>query len=162
MSRLLSAIIGFLILQSMALAADSVWSGWLGPNRDGWVADFQPPVEWPERLNKTWQVDVGTGYGSPLVAGDRVYQHARQGEDEVLWCFDLKTGKTEWRKSYSVPFKAAGGGEWHGTGPKSSPVLADGRVFTMSILGDLSAWSAENGDLLWRSCLLYTSDAADE
>ena len=38
---------------------------------------------------------MGTGYGSPLVANGYVYQHARQGEDEVVWCINLKTGKAK-------------------------------------------------------------------
>jgi outer membrane protein assembly factor BamB len=48
------------------------------------------------------------GYGTPLVAGQRVYQHARQGEEEVVWCFDLASGKRIWRKSYKNPFKIGG------------------------------------------------------
>ena len=131
-------------------AADEYWPGWLGPKRDGWVADFQPPEEWPSRLQQKWQVKVGTGYGSPLVANGYVYQHARQGEDEVVWCINLKTGKAKWRKNHRTPFKMGGGGERHGKGPKSSPVYADGRVFAMSITGNLSAFDAESGKLLWR------------
>jgi outer membrane protein assembly factor BamB len=131
-------------------AADEYWPGWLGPNRDGWVADFQPPEEWPSRLQQKWQVKVGAGYGSPLVANGYVYQHARQGEDEVVWCIDLKTGKAKWRKNHRTPFKMGGGGERHGKGPKSSPAYADGRVFAMSITGNLSAFDAESGKLLWR------------
>lgn len=68
-----------------------LWPGWLGPNRDGWVPHFQPPQAWPEKLQEIWQTEVGTGYGSPLVADGLVYQHARQGEDEVVWCLELKT-----------------------------------------------------------------------
>ena len=102
-------------------AEESDWTGWLGPNRDGWVADFQPPDHWPQTLTKQWQVDVGTGYGTPLVVGDRLFQHARQEEDEVVWCVSLSSGKVVWRKSYAVPFKMGGGGERHGKGPKSNP-----------------------------------------
>ena len=131
--------------------AEVDWPGWLGAQRNGWVSAFTAPTRWPERLKKGWQVEVGTGYGSPLVSGGRVYQHARQGDDEVLWCIDLKTGAVKWRKSYATPFKIGGGGERHGKGPKSSPVLADGRVFTMSITGTLTAWDADSGKLLWRS-----------
>jgi outer membrane protein assembly factor BamB len=139
-----------LLAEALPAEADAYWPGWLGPNRNGWVSDFPPPTRWPEKLKRGWQVEVGTGYGSPLVANGRVYQHARQGNDEVVWCFDLKTGVTKWRKSYAVPFKIGGGGERHGKGPKSSPALADGRVFTMSITGILSAWDADSGKLLWR------------
>lgn len=132
------------------LARGEDWTGWLGPQRDGWVADYQPPAQWPDKLSMAWRAEVGTGYGSPLVVGDRVYQHARQGTDEVVWCFDRQSGESHWRQSFSVPFKVAGGGEYHGKGPKSSPVLADGRLFTMSITGMLSAFDASSGKLLWQ------------
>ncbi len=135
--------------QELAVA-DVVWPGWRGPKRNGWVSGFQPPARWPERLKKSWQVEVGIGYGSPLVAGGRVYQHARQGDDEVVWCLDLETGAVEWRKRYAAPFKVGGGAEFHAKGPKSSPTLADGRLFTLSIAGVLTAWDAATGERLWR------------
>ncbi len=128
----------------------SSWPGWLGPERNGWVEGFQAPKVWPKELKRVWQAKVGAGYGSPLVADGRVYQHARQGEDEVVWCLDLKTGAVKWRKSHATPFKIGGGAERHGKGPKSSPTIADGRVFVMSITGTLSAWDADSGKLLWR------------
>ena len=130
--------------------AEIYWPGWRGPGRDGWVSDFQPPSQWPAQLEQVWQVDVGTGYSSPVVSGTRVYQHARQGEDEVVWCRDLVTGELIWRQSYPAPFKIGGGGERHGKGPKSSSALGDGVLVTMSISGILSAWNADSGELLWR------------
>ena len=149
---------GFAVLISLAgvcqaqvsSSRDVYWPGWLGPGRDGWVDVFKAPSRWPEKLQRGWRVKVGTGYGSPLVAAGRVYQHARQGEAEVVWGFDLETGKVKWKKSYSAPFKIGGGGERHGKGPKSCPVLADGRLFTMSISGVLTAWDAASGKELWR------------
>jgi len=131
-------------------AADLVWPGLLGPQRDGWVEHFKIPVRWPKQLKKEWSVEVGAGYGTPLVEGQRVYQHARQGEEEVVWCVDLASGKQIWRKSYKNPFKIGGGGERHGKGPKSCPVMADGRLFTLSITGMIHAWDVESGSLLWR------------
>ena len=132
------------------LAHDFEWPGWLGPKRDGWVRGVKAPAKWPAKLTKKWSVQAGTGYGSPLVSKGRVYQHARQGEDEVLWCFDLATGKKIWRRAIKVPFKIAGGGDFHGKGPKSSPALANGRIFTMGITGVLTTWDAKTGAVLWR------------
>ncbi len=133
-----------------ASATQPHWPGWLGPDRNGWVRDFRPPVSWPKQLKKVWQREVGTGYGSPLVSGGFVFQHARQGEEEALWCLDLETGAVQWRKSHPVPFRMGGGGEWHGKGPKSSPALTGGRIFTMSITGVLSAYETASGKKLWR------------
>ena len=142
------------LLTTIALPAEVLseerWPGWLGPNRDGWVSEFQAPATWPKELKSVWQLQVGTGYGSPLLDGDVVYQHARVGEDEVVWCVDLSNGKVLWRQSYPTPFTIGGGAERHGKGPKSSPILADGRLFTFSITGVLSAWDSKTGKLLWQ------------
>jgi outer membrane protein assembly factor BamB len=149
-SMIATIVLSTAVWQSVS-AAEVHWPGWLGPKRDGWVSNFTPPAKWPETLQQKWQIEVGTGYSSPLVASGRVYQQSRQGEDEVVLCVELGSGKVLWQQKYNVPFKIGGGGERHGKGPKSSPVLADGRLFTMSIRGDLSAWDASSGKLLWRS-----------
>lgn len=147
--NLLNTLLLWPLLCHSTVTSATEWTGWLGPERNGWVAGFQPPEKWPEQLQHIWQVPVGTGYGTPLVSGDRIYQHARQGEEEVLWCLSLKTGDTIWRTTTTTPFKMGGGGESHGKGPKSNPILADGRIFTMSITGVLSAFDASNGRPLW-------------
>ncbi|MFP6892303.1 MAG: hypothetical protein VCA18_01045, partial [Opitutales bacterium] len=105
-------------------AAEDYWPGWLGPKRDGRVSDFRSPKKWPAKLTKVWTVKVGAGYGSPLVAKGKVWQHAREGEDEVIHCLDLATGKSQWSQRYPTPFKIGGGADRHGKGPKSSPVYA--------------------------------------
>ena len=56
---------------------------WRGANRDGVVAAFTPPATWPETLTQRWKIDVGTGYATPLVVGNRVYVFSRQGDNEV-------------------------------------------------------------------------------
>ena len=43
-------------------------------------------------LTKRWQVEVGPGYATPVIVGDRVFMFSRQGEDEVLTAFDAGTG----------------------------------------------------------------------
>ena len=146
-------VCGLILFGALSLARSSAeassWTGWLGPDQAGQAQGFDTPDVWPEKLHEHWRVEVGEGYSTPLVVGKRIFQHARQGEDEVLWCLDRKTGMEVWRKSMPVEFVAGRNGERHGLGPKSTPTYADGRVFTMSITGALSAWSAEDGELLW-------------
>ena len=138
------------VITDDVLRADDRWTGWMGPDRDGQVSDFEPPEKWPKSLKQVWSVDVGIGYGSPLVIDNRIYQHARQGNQEVVWCLNRADGSTLWREAFSVEFRTAPGGEYHENGPKSSPVFADGRLFTMSINGTLTAWDASSGKQLWQ------------
>ena len=146
----LAVISIFTLFTPFAWTADPEWTGWLGPQRNGWIDDFQPPQTWPDQLQQRWRVRVGEGYGSPLITNGRVYQHARMGEQEVAWCLDLNDGKVLWQQSEPTPFKMGGGGERHGKGPKSCPVMADGRLFTLSITGTLIARDAETGSLVWK------------
>ena len=72
------------------------WPQWRGPERSGAATAFTPPQAWPEALVRRWQVDVGLGYATPLVVGDRVYQFSRQGDNEVMTALDAASGKVVW------------------------------------------------------------------
>ncbi|BCX48007.1 serine/threonine protein kinase [Haloferula helveola] len=141
---------GLSLLSPLCLAEDTSWTGWRGDDRSARLPDFKVPDPWPDSPESVWTTEVGTGYSTPLIIDDRVFQHARKGADEVLWCLDRDTGKPVWRKSWPVRFTPGRGGERHGPGPKSTPSFADGRVFTLSIDGTLRAWSAADGKPLWK------------
>jgi outer membrane protein assembly factor BamB len=139
-----------LVLSSAAGAAQD-WPQWRGPNRDGAVAAFSEPAAWPAALTKRWQVEVGTGYSTPLVVSDRVYVFARQGEDEVLLALEAATGKQVWRASYPAVFTLNSAARAHGPGPKSTPTYAAGRLFTLGMTGVVLAFDAGEGRVLWQA-----------
>lgn len=127
------------------------WPQWRGPNRDGLAAGVAPPGAWPKELKPLWRVTVGVGHASPVVSGGVVYQFTRQGEDEVLLALDAATGKEVWRSAPApAPYTMNSAATGHGKGPKSTPVVANGRVFTLGISGLLSAHDAKTGRVLWR------------
>jgi len=126
------------------------WPQWRGPGRDGLITSFREPKAWPAQLEQAWQVTVGTGHSSPLVEGRRVYLLSRQGEQEVVFCLDLETGKPIWRDLYQAPYTVNSAAIRHGKGPKSTPVLQGGTLFTLGIGGILSAYDAGSGRLRWR------------
>lgn len=131
--------------------AAAEWPQWRGPNRDGTVAaGVSAPRVWPKELKEQWRVRVGVGHASPVVAGGRIFQFARLGEEEVLLALDATTGKELWRSSLPVAYEMNGAATGHGKGPKSTPVVAAGRVFTLGITGILSAHDAATGRVVWR------------
>ena len=126
------------------------WPQWRGSNRDG-AATFTVPKTWPEKLTLKWKVDVGAGYAAPITVGDRVYAFSRQGEDEVMRALDAATGKTIWETRYNATYKPnAAATRTHGTGPKSTPTFADGRLFTHGMTGAVTAFDAASGKQLWQ------------
>ena len=133
-----------------AQQASSDWSQWRGPNRDG-VGDSRAlPATLPEQLTEVWRIHVGEGYSGPLVVGETVYQFGREGGREVLRALSLADGSETWSESYEAPFDVESAAREHGPGPKSTPVVASGRVFTLGISGVLSAVDAAGGTVIWR------------
>ena len=126
------------------------WPQWRGPNRDGHVAGFAAPKAWPERLTTRWKTEVGLGYATPLLVGDRLYVFARQADNEVMAALDAVSGKVLWRTSYPAPFKMDKGAAPHGAGPKSTPAYADGKLFSIGMSGIVTAFDAGGGTQLWQ------------
>jgi outer membrane protein assembly factor BamB len=138
----------FLIGLESALWAD--WPQWRGPARDGVASGFTVPAAWPAQLTKKWQATVGLGHSSPVISGTRIIVHTRQGNRELLTAFDLASGKQLWQDGVDAPYKMNPAATGHGPGPKATPLIANGRVFTFGISGIFSAYDLATGKLLWR------------
>jgi len=134
-----------------AASGQQDWPQWRGLNRDGVVAGFTEPKAWPEKLSLKWRVDAGAGYAAPILVGNRVYVFERQEPNEVLRALDADTGKTVWESKYSAPFKPnPAATKRHGTGPKSTPTFANGKVYTLGMSGIVTAFDAATGKQLWQ------------
>jgi outer membrane protein assembly factor BamB len=124
------------------------WPQWRGPNRDGNAPAL--PSELPKTLKEEWKVTVGVGHSSPVMSNGNIYIFARQGEEETLLCLDAATGKEIWKSSQPISFEMHPAATGHRKGPKSTPVIYKGGVFTLGISGVLSAHDARTGKLKWR------------
>lgn len=134
-----------------ALCSAQEWPQWRGPGRDGSIPDLSTPASWPEKLHRKWRVTIGEGHSSPVVSAGRIFTFARRGGREEVSCLDPGTGEIRWRESYAageyaMPSVARG----HGEGPKSTPVVYRGRIYTLGIAGILSSFDAETGRMSWR------------
>ena len=135
---------------SQAQRPSADWTQFRGPNRDGTIAAFNPPAAWPEGLVQRWKIEVGTGYATPIVVGDRVYQFSRVGENETMTAFDAASGKQLWRGGYPAPFTMQSATVQHGPGPKSTPVYFDNRLYSIGMTGTVTAWDAASGKQVWQ------------
>lgn len=129
-------------------AAD--WSQWRGPGGAAAIDAGRAPAAWPATLTKRWTLRVGIGHASPIVAGSTVFVFTRDGEQETLRALDLASGHERWRSGVAVPYQMNPAAQGHGKGPKSTPLFADGRVFTLGITGALAAHRADTGAVVWR------------
>jgi len=126
------------------------WPQWRGPARTGVLTPDEAPAMWPPELKKGWSVEVGEGYSSPVSGDGRVFVHARRDPDEVVSAIDLATGTVAWTQKYAAPMQKNPYAKEMAKGPYSTPLLADGRVYTLGTTAIASAWNAVTGTLLWR------------
>jgi outer membrane protein assembly factor BamB len=144
MSRVLLALGVSLGLAVPAAAAD--WPQFLGPTRDNATPETVAP--WTGDLKVLWTKPVGEAHSSPVVADGVVYAfYQPSGKNaDALAAFDAKTGERKWEKSYDRPeFKPL-----FGNGPRSSPAVAGGKVFTEGGTGILACWDAATGAIDWK------------
>lgn len=150
-----AALIGMIVF--VALVAETAgqgpsadWPQWRGPNRDGALAAFTAPASWPDLLTQKWKVEVGSGYATPLVVGNRLYLFSRQGENEVMSALDPESGKAIWQTRYPASFTMNSAAARHGPGPKSTPVFTNGRLYSIGMTGIVTAFDATTGKQLWQ------------
>ncbi len=138
------------LLLSVVPAATSDWPQWRGPDRDGVSRAAAARAVWPAELTAQWRAGVGSGQSSPVVSGGTVFVFSREGEKEEARALELKSGKELWRQGYTAPYTVYPGAASYGSGPKSTPVLHEGRLFTLGISGILTGFDARDGHVIWQ------------
>jgi outer membrane protein assembly factor BamB len=119
--------------------------------RDGSASAFANPKSWPENMTRQWAVNVGEGYGTPIVIGNAVYCFARRKTDEVMIALDIATGKTSWEAGYPAPYQISSPARAHGPGPKATPLFYRGKLYTLGISGIVTAFDVSNGKIVWQT-----------
>ncbi|MGH7172657.1 MAG: PQQ-binding-like beta-propeller repeat protein [Gemmataceae bacterium] len=149
-----------LILCSSVRADD--WPQWLGPQRDAIWRETGILDKFPEGGPKVrWRTPIGAGYSGPAVAKGRVYVTDRllakgakkpanpfrsppvAGKERIL-CLSEKTGELLWKHEYDCTYQIA-----YADGPRATPLIHDGRVYTLGAMGNLLCLDADKGKVIW-------------
>jgi outer membrane protein assembly factor BamB len=148
LNRPMFLLICIVIMISTSCVFAQDWPQWRGPERDGKVTRFTAPGDWPKDLTLRWKVTVGLGDSTPVLVGDKLYVFTRQGEDEVVLCLNAGTGDEIWHAKYAA--QAVTGAASRHPGPRSTPVVANGKIVTLGVGGVLSCLDAASGKVVWR------------
>ncbi len=134
------------------------WSGFRGPNRDSTIKNVHIATDWatspPAEL---WRRPIGPGWSSFAVGGDRIYTQEQRGDDEVVSCYRLSTGAPVWRHRDAARFYETIGGP----GPRATPTIHHGRIYTHGATGIVNALDAATGARIWTRNSVTDAGAAD-
>ena len=123
------------------------WPQYGGPTRDQVWREEGIVEELPEELEVLWEAPVWLGYSGPAVADGKVYltDYHPDRDAERVQCFRALTGERLWSYEYACQYKVG-----YPFGPRATPTVEGGRVYTLGTMGELSCLDAAAGDLLWR------------
>lgn len=131
-------------------AAPADWPQWRGPDRSGISLETGLLTPWPTGGPRVlWTAsNLGTGYGSLSVSGDRIFVQGQRNRQSIVSSLSTTDGRSLWSKNLG-----AGGQNDRGPGPRSTPTVDGDRLYVLTENGDLACLK-HDGTMLWQRNIL--------
>lgn len=137
-----------LVLLTAANAAADDWPRFLGPHQNNTSHETGILLDWPTRGPRIlWRKSLGRSYSTPVVQSNRLVAFHRIGNEERVDCVNATNGDALWTHTYPSHYADRYG---YNGGPRSSPLIHDGRVYTYGAEGMLTCLAVKDGAKLWQ------------
>lgn len=130
----------------------------MGRHRDATLHGIRLATDWQEHPPRPlWRQPIGGGWSSFSVVGDFALTQEQRGPHELVTCYELKTGKLLWTYGDEVYYESKIAGD----GPRATPTIAAGRVYTMGSTGLVNCLDGATGKRLWQRNVLDDTSPAN-
>jgi len=134
------------------------WPAFRGADRSGTIAGAHLTRDWrSDSPRLLWRRKVGAGWSSFAVVGRYCVTQEQRGEWETVVCYELHTGRECWTHADRTCFSEGTGGD----GPRATPAIHDGRVYTLGATGVLNCLDGATGRRLWQVNILADAGVAN-
>lgn len=103
-----------------------------------------------------WRRRVGAGWSGFAIASGLAITQEQRGNRETVVAYRLADGAPRWSHGDEAHFESTVAGE----GPRATPTISRGRVFTLGSTGILNALDLQTGRPLWQRDVARDNDSA--